>query len=288
MSRHHKAHGANGQHRPVYYNLFELLGLLLAFFLYLIPFYFVIINSFKTKREAGLMNISWPSTFQIAENYRTVITNNRSALLVAFKNSIIITALSLLVMILVCSMAGFVLQRRRDKLSTAANFALLTGLMIPPAIVPTIWVMKAIGIYKSIPGMVLIEVALNCSFSSILYRGFMGSIPREIDEAAVIDGCGPLGLYSRIIMPLLKPVTATIIVLSTINIFNDFVNPMYFLPGTRNITVQQTLYNYSGQYANDYNLLFADVMLITIPPLLLFIFFNKQIVSGMVAGAIKG
>ena len=288
MSRHHKAHGANGQHRPVYYNLFELLGLLLAFFLYLIPFYFVIINSFKTKREAGLMNISWPSTFQIAENYRTVITNNRSALLVAFKNSIIITSLSLLVMILVCSMAGFVLQRRRDKLSTAANFALLTGLMIPPAIVPTIWVMKAIGIYKSIPGMVLIEVALNCSFSSILYRGFMGSIPREIDEAAVIDGCGPLGLYSRIIMPLLKPVTATIIVLSTINIFNDFVNPMYFLPGTRNITVQQTLYNYSGQYANDYNLLFADVMLITIPPLLLFIFFNKQIVSGMVAGAIKG
>lgn len=288
MSRHHKAHGANGQHRPVYYNLFELLGLLLAFFLYLIPFYFVIINSFKTKREAGLMNISWPSTFQIAENYRTVITNNRSALLVAFKNSIIITALSLLVMILVCSMAGFVLQRRRDKLSTAANFALLTGLMIPPAIVPTIWVMKAIGIYKSIPGMVLIEVALNCSFSCILYRGFMGSIPREIDEAAVIDGCGPLGLYSRIIMPLLKPVTATIIVLSTINIFNDFVNPMYFLPGTRNITVQQTLYNYSGQYANDYNLLFADVMLITIPPLLLFIFFNKQIVSGMVAGAIKG
>ena len=288
MSRHHKAHGANGQHRPVYYNLFELLGLLLAFFLYLIPFYFVIINSFKTKREAGLMNISWPSTFQIAENYRTVITNNRSALLVAFKNSIIITALSLLVMILVCSMAGFVLQRRRDKLSTAANFALLTGLMIPPAIVPTIWVMKAIGIYKSIPGMVLIEVALNCSFSSILYRGFMGSIPREIDEAAVIDGCEPLGLYSRIIMPLLKPVTATIIVLSTINIFNDFVNPMYFLPGTRNITVQQTLYNYSGQYANDYNLLFADVMLITIPPLLLFIFFNKQIVSGMVAGAIKG
>ena len=288
MSRHHKAHGANGQHRPVYYNLFELLGLLLAFFLYLIPFYFVIINSFKTKREAGLMNISWPSTFQIAENYRTVLTNNRSALLVAFKNSIIITAFSLLVMILVCSMAGFVLQRRRDKLSTAANFALLTGLMIPPAIVPTIWVMKAIGIYKSIPGMVLIEVALNCSFSCILYRGFMGSIPREIDEAAVIDGCGPLGLYSRIIMPLLKPVTATIIVLSTINIFNDFVNPMYFLPGTRNITVQQTLYNYSGQYANDYNLLFADVMLITIPPLLLFIFFNKQIVSGMVAGAIKG
>ena len=185
-------------------------------------------------------------------------------------------------------MAGFILQRRRDKLATISNFVLLTGLMIPPAIVPTIWVMQTIGIYKTLHGMVLIEVALNCSFSCILYRGFMGSIPREIDEAAVIDGCGSWGVYFRIIMPLLRPVTATVIVLSTINIFNDFVNPMYFLPGTRNITVQQTLYNFSGKYTSDYNLLFADVMLITIPPLLLFIFFNKQIVSGMVAGAIQG
>lgn len=285
---HHKAHAVNGQKRPAYFNLFEIVGLLLAFVFYIIPFYFVIINSFKTKREAGLMNISLPSTFQIIENYTEVLTANRYALLVAFKNSIIITAFSLILMIIVCSMAGFVLQRRRDKLATICNFVLLTGLMIPPAIVPTIWVMQAIGIYKTLHGMVLIEVALNCSFSCILYRGFLGSIPQEIDEAAVIDGCGPMGLYSRIIMPLLKPVTATIIVLSTINIFNDFVNPMYFLPGTRNITVQQTLYNFSGQYTSDFNLLFADVMLITIPPLILFIFFNKQIVSGMVAGAIKG
>lgn len=288
MKEKHAMHAVNGQKRPAYFNLFEVVALLLALLLYVIPFYFVLINSFKTKREAGLMNISWPSSLQIVENYREVITANRYALLVAFKNSILITAFSLLLMILVCSMAGFILQRRRDKLATISNFVLLTGLMIPPAIVPTIWVMQTIGIYKTLHGMVLIEVALNCSFSCILYRGFMGSIPREIDEAAVIDGCGSWGVYFRIIMPLLRPVTATVIVLSTINIFNDFVNPMYFLPGTRNITVQQTLYNFSGQYTSDYNLLFADVMLITIPPLLLFIFFNKQIVSGMVAGAIKG
>ncbi len=288
MKEKHAMHAVNGQKRPAYFNLFEVVALLLALLLYVIPFYFVLINSFKTKREAGLMNISWPSSLQIVENYREVITANRYALLVAFKNSVLITAFSLLLMILVCSMAGFILQRRRDKLATISNFVLLTGLMIPPAIVPTIWVMQTIGIYKTLHGMVLIEVALNCSFSCILYRGFMGSIPREIDEAAVIDGCGSWGVYFRIIMPLLRPVTATVIVLSTINIFNDFVNPMYFLPGTRNITVQQTLYNFSGKYTSDYNLLFADVMLITIPPLLLFIFFNRQIVSGMVAGAIKG
>lgn len=285
MSKSSKAH--NGQKRRAYFNVFELLGLLFALVFYIVPFYFVIINSFKTKREAALMNINWPGSFQIAQNYSEVITSNRYALLVAFKNSILITAFSLLVMVIVCSMAGYVLQRRRDRLADASNFALLTGLMIPPAIVPTIWVMQFLGIYKTLHGMVLIEVALNCSFSCILYRGFMVSIPREVDEAAVIDGCGPLELFTHIIFPLLKPVTATIIVLSTINIFNDFVNPMYFLPGTYNITVQQTLYNYSGKYSSDYNLLFANVMLITIPPLILFILFNKQIVSGMVAGAIK-
>ncbi|MDO4547706.1 MAG: carbohydrate ABC transporter permease [Clostridia bacterium] len=277
----------SGQKRPSYFNLFEALSLVFALIFYCVPFYFVIINSFKTRREAALMNISWPSAFQVAENYTEVLTSNRYALLVAFKNSILITVFSLILMVIVCSMAGFILQRRRDRLSNTANFALLTGLMIPPAIVPTIWTMQALGIYKTLHGMVLIEVALNCSFSCILYRGFMTSIPREIDEAAVIDGCGAFELFTQIIFPLLKPVTATIIVLSTINIFNDFVNPMYFLPGTYNITVQQTLYNYSGQYSSEYNLLFANVMLITIPPLILFVLFNKQIVSGMVAGAIK-
>ena len=143
MKEKHAMHAANGQKRPAYFNLFEVLALLLALLLYVIPFYFVLINSFKTKREAGLMNISWPSSLQIVENYREVITANRYALLVAFKNSILITAFSLLLMILVCSMAGFILQRRRDKLATISNFVLLTGLMIPPAIVPTIWVMQS-------------------------------------------------------------------------------------------------------------------------------------------------
>ncbi|MEG0934372.1 MAG: carbohydrate ABC transporter permease [Clostridia bacterium] len=266
----------------------DVLCVLFGLIVYCVPFYFVVINSFKTRQEASLMNISWPSTFQIAENYRKVLETNNGIVVRAFGNSIFITACSILLMVVVCSMAGFVLQRKNDKVGLIANFVVLSGLMIPPAIVPTIWIMQGIGIYKSLYGMVLVEVALNCSFSCILYRGFMATIPRELDEAAVIDGCNPPVLFARIIFPLLKPVTATVIVLSAVNIFNDFVNPLYFLPGTKNATVQQTLYNFNGQYGSDWNLLFADVMLITIPPLLLFIFFNKKIVSGMVAGAIKG
>jgi raffinose/stachyose/melibiose transport system permease protein len=84
------------------------------------------------------------------------------------------------------------------------------------------------------------------------------------------------------------PVTATVVVLSAVNIFNDFVNPLYFLPGVKNPTVQLTLFNFMGRYSSYWNMLFADVVLITIPPLILFIFFNRKIVSGMTAGAIKG
>lgn len=279
---------AKSSQRRVKSRAADVTALLIMAVLYCIPFYFVIINSFKTRQEASLMNINWPGKFQIIENYRKVIETNNGIVLRAFWNSTYITALSIVILVVVCAMAGYVMQRRRDKLSTAANFIVLTGLMIPPAIVPTIWVMQMLGIYKSLNGMVLVEVALNCSFACILYRGFMVSIPRELDEAACIDGCSPLALFVRIILPLLKPVTATVIILSAVTIFNDFVNPLYFLPGTRNATVQQTLYNFNGQYGSDWNLLFADVMLITLPPLILFVFFNKQIVSGMVAGAIKG
>jgi raffinose/stachyose/melibiose transport system permease protein len=267
--------------------LADAMAILFAVVVYCLPFYFVVLNSFKTRQEASLMNIHWPSVFSIADNYKKVLATNNGIVIRAFGNSIVITLLSIVLMIVVCSMAGYVLQRKRDKMGTFANFIVLTGLMIPPAIVPTIWVMQGIGIYKSIGGMVLIEVALNLSFACILYRGFMASIPRELDEAAVIDGCGPFRMFWQVILPLLQPVTATVIVLSAVNIFNDFVNPLYFLPGTKNATVQQTLYNFNGQYGSDWNLLFADVMLITVPPLMLFIFFNKKIVSGMVAGAIK-
>ena len=160
--------------------------------------------------------------------------------------------------------------------------------MIPPAILPTIWIMQGLHIYKTLFGMILIEIALQIPFDIMIYRGFMSSIPVELEEAGYIDGCSKIRLFSSIIFPLLKPATATIIILNAVTIFNDFTNPLYFLPGNENTTIQLTLYNFKGQYASSYNLLFADVILITIPMLILFLIFNKRIVDGMVAGSVKG
>lgn len=265
----------------------DTVSIILAVLIFCIPFYFMLINSFKDRKESGMMSIALPSQFHF-ENYAEVIKTQDYMIVRAFINSVIITIFSLLILVIVCSMGGYILQRRRGKSMTFLNFLILTGLMLPPAILPTIWVMDTLGIYRSLFGMILVEVALNIPFTIMLFRGYMASIPGEIEEAAYVDGCGPLRMFFQIILPLLKPVTATVVILNAVTIFNDFVNPLYFLPGSENATVQLTLYNFMGRYASSWNLLFADVILITLPPLILFIFFNKKIVAGMAAGAVKG
>jgi raffinose/stachyose/melibiose transport system permease protein len=185
-------------------------------------------------------------------------------------------------------MSGYVLQRRKQRITGTINSIIMIGLMIPPAILPTIFIMQGLHIYKTLFGMIMVEVALQTPFTIMLYRGFMNSVPIELEEAGFIDGCTRNKLFISIIFPLLKPVTATVIILNAVNIFNDFMNPLYFLPGAKNATVQLTLYNFKGQFSSSYNLLFADTIVITIPMFILFIIFNKKIVDGMSAGAIKG
>ena len=254
-----------------------------------IPFYFVIINSFKSSRQSAEMDLSWPETFHILENYTSVLQAADNMLIRAFFNSTVITLASIIGLILVSSMVAFVLQRREGgRASSLLNFLILAGLMIPPAVVPTIWVLNSVGLFKTMLGLIFVEIALHIPFCTILYKAFMATIPRELDESAFIDGCGGFTLFTRIIFPLLKPVSSTIIITQSVGIFNDFVNPLYFLPGSENATVQLTLYNFMSMYMTNWNLLFADVVLISIPPLILFLIFNKRIVAGMTAGAIKG
>jgi len=133
-----------------------------------------------------------------------------------------------------------------------------------------------------------VHIAFGLSFCILLFRAFVSTIPRELDEAATIDGAGPFRLFFTVVLPLLKPVIVTVIVVQAVTVFNDFTYALYFLPGDENATVQLTLYNFSSQSVSSWNLLFMDVLLITIPPLVMYIFFNRQIVAGMTSGAVKG
>ena len=267
--------------------IIETIGVLSAGIIFGIPFYFIFIMAGKNGQEASLMNISFPEKFQLLQNIRDVLTADKGLVITAFKNSFMLTFLSIVVLVLVCSMAGYVAQRRVGKASPVISFLILTGLILPPAIVPTIWLLLKLGIFKTMFSMVMIETAISMSFATLIYKGFTATIPRQIDEAAIVDGAGPVRLFFQIIFPLLKPTTATVIVLSSVNIFNDFVNPLYFFPGAKNATIQLTLYQFMSKYYSSWHLLFADVFIITVPPLVLFIFFNRKIVSGMAAGAIK-
>jgi raffinose/stachyose/melibiose transport system permease protein len=259
-----------------------------TFVVFVIPFLFILLMAFKDKQQSALRDFSWPNGFHLFTNVYEVIKTRNWMMVTAFINSSLITVISVTLLIVLAAMVGFVLARRKTKWNGTIEFLILAGLMIPPAVVPTIWLLQGLKLFGTLHGMILIQVAYNLPFSIILYRAFIATIPRELDEAAVIDGARPLDVFFRVILPLLWPVTVTNIVVQSVGIFNDFTNPLYYLPGNQNATVQLTLYNFQSQFSTAYNLLFANILLITIPPLIVFMFFNRQIVAGMTAGAVKG
>lgn len=259
-----------------------------TFVVFVIPFLFIILMAFKDRQQSALRDFSWPNGFHLWENVFEVVRTRNWMMITAFINSSIITVASVTLLIVFAAMVGFVLARRKTRFNGLIEFLILAGLMIPPAVVPTIWLLQGLKLFGTLHGMVLIQVAYNLPFSIILYRAFIATIPRELDEAAVIDGARPFDVFFRVVLPLLWPVTVTNIVVQSVGIFNDFTNPLYYLPGNQNATVQLTLYNFQSQFSTAYNLLFTNILLITIPPLIVFMFFNRQIVAGMTAGAVKG
>jgi len=266
----------------------DITAVIFGSLIFVLPFIFMLMQATKTQAEAYLFKFSFGEKFLLWQNIKEVLAKNDGIVIRAFFNSIIVTVISVVIVMFLSSMAAFVLARRPGKVSEIANLVVLSGLVVPPAIVPTIWVLQRLHLFKTLPGLIFIEVAYSASFSILIYRAFINSIPREIDEAASVDGCTGFALYRKIIFPLLMPVNATILITTSVAIFNDFTNPLYFTPGDENATVQLTLYNFNSQYLSQYQLLFTDILLITIPPLLLFIFFNKKIVAGMTSGSVKG
>jgi len=268
--------------------LIGIFGIAFTTVFFIVPFAFIFTMAAKDQNEASKLQFSWPTHFQLWENIVTVFQSRDYMLIIAFINSFILTVASVTLMVVFGSMIAYVLDRRKSKLNPLVNTLVLAGLIIPPAVVPTIWVMQSLGIFKTLPGLIMVEVAFGLAFTVITMRAFIASIPREIDEAAIVDGAGPLRLFFQVVFPLLRSVIVTVIVVQSIFVFNDFQNPLYFLPGSQNATVQLTLFNYISQSQSSFNLLFANILVITIPMLIMYIVFNRQIVAGMTSGAVKG
>src|SRR5215475_11267076 len=241
-----------------------VIAIVVSIVVFLVPFMFVILQSSKTPADASSLTFTWPKHWQFLSNLRAVLQTNDGIIWRAFFNSAILTVTSVTIMVILAAMAGYVLGRRKSKWNALINF------------------------FGTLQGMILIEAPFGLSFSILLFRAFVGNIPRELDEAAVLDGAGPFRLFFQVVLPLLRPVVVTVVVVQAVFVFNDFAGPLYFLPGNEHATVQLTLFTFQGQNLSFYNLLFMDILLITIPPLIAYIFSNRQIVAGITSGAIKG
>ncbi|WP_207455378.1 carbohydrate ABC transporter permease [Herbiconiux sp. SYSU D00978] len=265
-----------------------LIAIVVTTVVFLVPFAFIVLTASKSQQEASLLQFTLPTQWQFFENLAAVVETRDGIILRAFLNSTILTVASVAIMVVLAAMVGYVLQRRQSRWNPVVNLLVLAGLIIPPAVVPTIFLLQSLGLFKTMPGLIAVHVAFGLSFCILLFRAFVAGIPRELDEAALLDGASPLRLFFSVIFPLLRSVIVTVIVVQAVTVFNDFTYALYFLPGEENATVQLTLYNFQSQGLNQWNLLFMDVLLITVPPLIMYIFFNRQIVAGMTSGAVKG
>lgn len=268
--------------------LIDIITLIVVGVLFIVPFIFIFLMASKPQDEAALFEFSLPSKFLLFENIWEVIQFRDYRILLALWNSTVLTVGSVIFIVILAAGVAFVIQRRNDRIANIVSALMLTGLIIPPAVVPTVLLLQEIGLYKNIFGLMCVMVSIQLPFAVLILRAFMASIPREIDEAAIIDGASAWQLFMLIILPLLRPAIITIVVVSAVVIYNDFTLPLYFLPGNENVTAQLTLFSFISQFSSRWDLLFANVIIITIPPLIMYIFFQKQIVAGLTSGAVKG
>ena len=255
---------------------------------FLVPFLFILSIASQDRVQSNELRLAWPRNFQLLQNIAEAFSARDYLMVIAFINSVILTVVSVSALVLLSAMVAYVWQRRPGRFGSMVGLLVLAGLIVPPAVVPTIWVLQRVGLFKTMPGLILIEIAYGLPFCILLFRAFIARVPRELDEAAVVDGASPLQVFFRVIFPVLRSVMITVIILQTVFVYNDFQNPLYFLPGTQNATIQTTLLTYQSQFTSQYNLLFATILLVTLPPLIMFIFFNRKIVEGMAAGSVKG
>jgi raffinose/stachyose/melibiose transport system permease protein len=261
------------------------IALLLLSLVFLVPFYLLVVNSLKSPAEASVLGLNFPSTL-VWSNYAKVFKMGN--LLLAFKNSAIITFVSVFIIVITSAATAFVLQRRKDTISKYLNHLVLLGLVIPPAIVPLYKILSFLQINGTLTGIIMVNVAVRSPLSIYLCYQFLKSISTEIDEAAIIDGSGKYRLFFKIIFPLMSPILVTVIIFNAIYVWNDFVYVLFFLSSGTKITLPLTLYLFTGQFSTQWNLVFADIIIISLPLLAIYFAAQKFIIAGLTAGATKG
>jgi raffinose/stachyose/melibiose transport system permease protein len=252
----------------------------------LVPMVLMLLNSVKTSQAASDMSLALPLDGLHFENYTLVIQKGKLG--VTFLNSLIYSGGSVLLCVFLSALAAYVLSRNRSRLHRFLYMFIVLGITMPINFVSLMKVMQLTLLQNTRPGIILLYTAIQLPFNVFLIYSFIGKIPRDIDEAAVIDGCSPIRLFSAVVFPLLKPVLVTVMVLTFLNTWNEFVLPLYFLGSSSMWPMTLAVYNFFGMYATNWNLVSADIVLTCLPVVIVYLIGQKHIVAGMTAGAVKG
>lgn len=250
----------------------------------IMPFYMVLINSFKPKMEAAKMSLALPTEWHF-ETYLEVIKD--ANLIEGFLNSLTYAGISTVVGVIGSAMAAFVMARNKTKFNNFMYYFVICGLFFPVNYVTLVKVLQMFNMMNTRTGIIIAFTSSMIPFCIFTIRNFVSSIPVELDEAAVIDGCGPVRMFFKVVAPLMKPTLVTCFILQFMGVWSNFMTPLYLSSSSKLYPMTMTVYQFFGKNKNWWHYVFADIVLTCIPVIIVYMIGQKYIVGGMTSGGVK-
>ncbi|WP_078856937.1 carbohydrate ABC transporter permease [Streptomyces sp. NBRC 109706] len=256
-------------------------GVLFAF-----PFYVFLSISLKTPDEVASDPLGPPSGLHL-DNYTTAW--REAELGQALFNSTVVAAISVALLIALGSLAAYTIARRAGRLSYTTYVLFLLGIMIPLQLgmVPLYQLMRDIDLLQTYTSLIIFNVGTQLPMTVFLYAGFTRALPREYEEAAYVDGAGTLRTFLGVVFPLLRPVTGTVVIISSINVWNEFLTPLLYVGGSSQQTLPVAIFAFRGEFSTNWGVIFAGMVLAILPILLVYFLLQKSIIKGFASG-LKG
>jgi raffinose/stachyose/melibiose transport system permease protein len=251
-----------------------------------VPFWLVIATAGKPQAEALRPNLAPPSRWQLWENIGTAFTEGEIS--AGFLGSLLVVVPSVVAVLVLGSLASWVLARRVQRLTAVLYAVAISGIVLPPAVVTVVLVLRQLGLAGTALGMIGVYTGMYLSTVIFFVTGFVRTIPVELEEAARIDGAGPLRVFVRVVLPMLSPVLATATILICLYIWNDVFYALFVLGG-RLDTLPLNLFQVAnaGLYLQNWHLIFAYVITMSVPLLVVFVLAQRRIIAGVTSGAVK-
>ncbi len=264
-----------------------LIVLIFLALMFLFPTFYAFMSALKTNGEILKDSMALPERLNL-DNF--VYLFQETEFPRALLNSTILTVVSMVLIIIVVPMAAYGIERKQSRATRAVYSIFIAGMMIPFQVymVPLFKQLKVLGLYGTLTGPVVIYVAGAGCFGTLLYCSFIRGIPKELEEAAAIDGCGRFRIFWQIVFPLLKPCTSSLIIINGLGIWNDYLMPSLVLNSDTGATINVEIFSFVDQFTSRWDVVFAGTVCAMLPILIIFLCLQKYFVKGVAAGAVKG